>query len=91
MEIPDQIDWHAQHCDIGEHVENGRSEIEGVDIQATACFFGVPDLTARRAKENRDEEEDDVEDAVDRDKEMGEPVADVSLDRAEDTEDEQHN
>lgn len=46
MQVPDQVDWHAEHRDVGDHVEGGGGDIEVVDVEKASRDCGVPDLAS---------------------------------------------
>lgn len=61
--------------------------VQSFDVQTASWFLGRPDLATGRALKHRDEEEGKVEHGVYDDQALTEPVAEFSLDRAEDSKD----
>lgn len=64
--MPDSPQGDEEHGDVGEGVEGGGENVEDVFVEAAAFWVHgfVPDLGARAAEEDGDEEEDDVEDYI---------------------------
>ncbi|KAF6225495.1 hypothetical protein HO133_009495 [Letharia lupina] len=77
LQVPDQIDGDAQERDVGN--------------QTASRLFGCPDLGAWRAGKDRDEEEGGIGYRVHVDQALSKPVADVTLDGAEDSQDEEQD
>lgn len=91
LQIPNQIDRNTQHGDVGNHIEGSRGKIKRIDVQAFSWPIWFPDLDARTAEEDGNEEEDGVEDAVDDEEANGEPIGNVAVGGAEDAEDEEED
>ena len=66
-------------------LETGGCEIQHVDVQTASRLFGCPDIGAWRVGKDRDEEEGGVGDRVRVDQALSKPVADVTLDGAEES------
>ena len=91
MQIPDQVEGHAQHGNVGDEVEDAGGDVELRRLDAMAGSVRVPDLGARDALRGRHDEEGDVEARVDGDEEDDEIVRDVLADGAEDALDDEED
>lgn len=72
-------------------LKTGGCEIQHVDVRTASRLFGCPDLGAWRAGKDRDEGEGGIGYRVRVDQALSKPVADVTLDGAEESQDEEQD
>jgi len=91
LQVPNQVNWHTQHRNVGDPDEGGGGDVEVVDVETASRICGVPDLASWWAEEDWDGEEDDVEDGVGDDEGLGELPPEISLNRQEDSKHQQQD
>lgn len=75
----------------GIRLKTGGCGIQRVDVRTASRLFGCPDLGAWRAEKDRDEEEGGIGYRVHVDQALSKPVPDVTLDGAEESQDEEQD